>query len=211
MICYSKVVIRNTVAWVTRALFVSQLSFAGCNEAARDVSLRSVDSSVVAAQIIAMNDANKDGTLDKDELAQCKPLLRRIEIYDVDSSASLSLEEIAARLERLYTSGSMLVSLDCMVAYQGRPLSGALVVFHPIAMLEGLTLPAKGTTDESGMVQLTISDDQKLSSAMQPGLYYVEITHPQKRLPNRYNVETELDFEVDPVSRDGLTARFNLN
>jgi hypothetical protein len=45
---------------------------------------------------------------------------------------------------------------------------------------------------------------------MFPGLYLVEITHPQVQLPARYNTATELGCELNPLSREGSSARFDL-
>ena len=43
-----------------------------------------------------------------------------------------------------------------------------------------------------------------------PGLYHVEISHPKTQIPSRYNTASELGWEVDPFSRAGTTARFDL-
>jgi hypothetical protein len=82
-------------------------------------------------------------------------------------------------------------------------------------MFEGSIKPAQGVTDSSGIARMSLAEadlpeDLKSTLLMQPGLYYVEITHPKTALPARYNMATELGFEVDPSQREGTSARFDL-
>src|SRR5262249_52757763 len=94
-------------------------------------------------------------------------------------------------------------------------LRGATIKFRPVEMLGSSVKPGDGVTDESGVARIAMSnddmpDDLKGASLMQPGLYYVEITHPDVALAARYNKATELGFEVDPSQRGGTAAQFDL-
>jgi hypothetical protein len=179
------------------------------------VSKPNVNPADAAAAALEAYDANGDGSLAGDELAKCPPLAQMLAEYDSDGNSQLTAEEISARLTRMFSSGSALMDVSCEVKLAGRPLSGANVKFRPVEMLADGLHPAEGVTDESGAAQLSIGDELlpenlRGQSMMQPGLYHVEITHPQRQLPTRYNTETELGFEVDPFSRGGARATFDL-
>ena len=96
-----------------------------------------------------------------------------------------------------------------------RPLSAATVRFRPVDMLGDAVADAQGVTDGQGIARPTIAaellpDELKDISLLYAGLYHVEVTHAQKMLPSRYNTATELGFEVDPKSREGSSAKFDL-
>jgi hypothetical protein len=174
-----------------------------------------VDGGDAAAFAIEHYDGNGDGALDKSELAKCPPLVAAMTNYDADGNGQLSADEIKNRLVRLYGSGAALTNVDCTVTVSGRPLRGAAVKFRPVEMLGDAVKPAESVTDEAGLARPAIADDQLPddmagTALVQPGLYHVEITHPDMALPARYNTATELGFEVDPVQRGGTTARFDL-
>jgi hypothetical protein len=161
------------------------------------------------------HDANHDGAIEPGEMASCPPLVAVMPRYDADGNGSLSAAEIEARLVELYRTGAVLTNVDCTVTFNRRPLAGALVKFHPVDMLKPAVKPAEGITDQSGRARLTVQDedlpdDLQDAALMYPGLYHVEITHPQVDLPARYNDASELGFEVDPSLRDGISAQFDL-
>jgi len=193
------------------------LILSGCG-GAKPAGVRppSVDADAAGDYALENYDANKDGAIDKGELAaKCPPLAAAMPSYDADSNGQLSREEVVARVTRLYGSGNALLTVDCMVTLDGRPLTGATVRFRPVAMFGDELQPAEGVTDEQGAARPSVTDenlpeDLKGTALMAPGLYHVEITHPQRELPARYNTATELGFEVDPVSRTGTAARFDL-
>jgi hypothetical protein len=187
----------------------------GCSQRPQRVSLPSVDGSDAAAFAMENYDANGDGALDKTELAKCPPLAVAMTTYDADGNGQLSADEIDSRVTRLYGSGAALTNVDCTVTVSGRPLRGATVKFRPVEMFGDAVKPAEGVTDEAGMARPALADealpDELAGTALvHPGLYHVEITHPNMALPARYNTATELGFEVDPAQRGGTTARFDL-
>lgn len=159
-------------------------------------------------------DANDDGAIDRGESAACPPLTMAFRTFDADGDSKLSTDEISARVEKLY-GGAALATFNGTVLRGGRPLSGAQVRFRPVALLGDGVQSAVGETDEEGAVRPTIEaaelpENLQGQSFLRPGLYHVEITHPKHALPARYNTATELCAVVDPASRDGLAAQFNL-
>jgi hypothetical protein len=110
-----------------------------------------------------------------------------------------------------------MVSVRCFVIFKGRPVRGAHVRYVPEAFLGESVLTAEGTTDDTGLAKPMVSDeqlpqDQRGLESMQPGVYRVEITHPDLNLPARYGgEESPLGHDVDPTARGGEHAQFELS
>ena len=58
------------------------------------------------------------------------------------------------------------------VAFEGQPIPGALVVFHPLSGAASQTLPARGTVQDDGTFQLTTYEANDGAS---PGEYKVTV------------------------------------
>jgi hypothetical protein len=200
---------------ITSALSAGALSillFAGCGRSTSTrVELPSVDARSAAAEAIEQYDKDGDAHLNDSELASCPAINNVRQRYDKDGDRQVSEEEIAQRLEQLYSTGTGLLEVRCTVTRGGRPLAGATVRFVPEPFLGDALQPATGTTDSGGLAMPGISADklpENLASAqlMQVGLYRVEIEHPTISAGS----SKPLGFEVDPTSRDGVVAQFNL-
>jgi hypothetical protein len=176
-----------------------------------DVAMPSVNPSAAAQQAIALFDKDGDGRLDQTELAASPGLSSARERYDTDADRKVSEEEIRQRLEQMYSAGAGLLEVRCAVRRAGRPLANATVRFVPEPFLGDAILSAAATTDSNGVAAPSLPADQlpeNLRSAqlMQVGLYRVEIEHPTISPSS----SKALGFEVDPTSRDGTVAQFNL-
>jgi hypothetical protein len=192
------------------------LTAAGCSSG---TSVKSPDVDPQAAAKIAMEryDANTDSSLEPAELAaSCPALAAALVSFDADGSGRLSADEIAQGLTQMYGPGMSLTEVNCYVTVQGRPLAGAKVRFRPIEML-GDTLPqAEGVTDKRGIAHPTIGaellpDEFRERALLFPGLYHVEITHPQTQLASRFNASTKLGCMIDPAARGGTSVRFDVS
>ena len=174
-----------------------------------------IDARAAAAYAMEHVDENKDGSIEKSELADNPALAAALPSFDASGDGRLDANEIAGGLTRMYASRTSLTEMTCTVTRSGRPLVGAKVRLSPIEML-GQALPsAEGVTDESGTAHPGVSaefvpSEFKDKALMYPGLYRVEITHDQLQLPSRYNTATELGCQVNPLARDGMSARFDL-
>jgi hypothetical protein len=187
----------------------------GCNQGPQEAEKPEVNGAAAAARALELYDANSDQALDQEEMAKCPPLASARDSYDVNKDGRLAADEIAARLDALAGPRSAFVGVTCAVSFSGRSLEGAVVKLRPVEMLAENLPPAEGTTDESGAASPTIAGDRlppdlANASLVFPGLYHVEITHPQAKIPARYNTATELGWEIDPSSRTGTSARFDL-
>jgi hypothetical protein len=194
----------------------SVVLFAGCSsQGVSRVGKPSVDPVAATGAVMEALDGNGDGSLDATELAKCPPLAQSIASYDTSKDGKIAAEELTARWSQLVGSTSAFTTATCSVVQAGRPLAGAMVKLRPIVGLaESLSL-AEGTTDDRGVAQPGVPADQLPANLANtplifPGLYHVEITHPQEQIPARYNTATELSWEIDPNARTATVPRFDL-
>jgi hypothetical protein len=156
----------------------------------------------VAASKAAMElyDKNGDGLLDMTELRACPAMLRELRAYDESKDKKLTADEIGAQIRDMYGQGPGMTSINCTVSLDGSALSGATVRFVPESFLGPEIKEANGVTNSTGTAALGISPDElpkelRRHHLMRVGIYRVEITHPTKKIPPKYNTETELGFE----------------
>jgi hypothetical protein len=112
----------------------------------------------------------------------------------------LSREEIAEEIDYMYNRNSGLTAITCTVALDGSPLSGATVKFIPEKFLGDEIKTAQGITNSAGVASMSIPAEElpkelRRTSALRVGIYRVEITHSMKKLPAKYNTESELGFD----------------
>jgi hypothetical protein len=201
--------------WSSNGGLLIALSLGCASSSAPPVSTPDIDVQSAADKAVQLYDANGDGALDKDELAKSPSVGKSLANYDANHDERVTHEEIVNRLGRLVGRTAAYVTVDCTVTLGGRPLPRAVVKLIPLEIF-GDSLPlAEGTSDDLGVAHPAIAADKlppKLGAALLvfPGLYRVAITHAQTTLPARYNTATELGWEVDPSSRTGTSARFDL-
>jgi len=160
-------------------------------------------------------DINHDGSIEQGESSACPPIAIDFASLDVNKDSKLSADEIAVRIEKLFGTGSALATFNGTVTLGGKPLAGARVRFVPLSILGDGVPAAEGVTNETGEVRPALGDadlpkNLQGQPLIRPGLYLVEITHSERQIPARYNTATELGAVVDPTSRTGLAARFDL-
>lgn len=188
------------------------LSLPGCKT---HVGPPPVDPEAATDAAIAQMDKDGDGMLNEEELAGSPPLLAALAEYDTTGDKKIDRDEMVFRLERMYESVG-LTNATCKIFFDKRPLVGATVWYVPEPYLgEETTERAGGITNKEGVAHMTIPKEaipeelQRLPM-MQVGLYRIEVTHPNKEIPEKYNKATEIGFEVHPDAHEGQDARFNL-
>ena len=166
----------------------------------------------VKAAELAMQeyDTNGDGKIDKTEAK--KTVMDPKKGWDNDGDGSITAEEIQARLERYEQLKAGIQTIACTVKWRGDYLPNAEVLFEPEAFLGESIVPAEGTTDGYGQAEIiapSIAAEDPTLQGMREGLYRVRITHPDVKIPKRYNEETTLFFELSPMDNT-LMPTFNL-
>lgn len=190
--------IYNTIGGRTIALVcLTALPLAvGCSK----VKTYLVDPVAASTAAIEQYDKNGDGLLDETELKACPALLGSLRAYDESKDKKLSAEEIGEQIKFMYGRGAGLTAINSTVTLDGSPLAGATVRFIPEKFLGDEIKPAEGVTDANGNASLGISPDElpkelRRHSLLRVGIYRVEITHPTKKIPAKYNTASELGFE----------------
>ena len=199
-------------------LLTAACSLSGCfwKGGLSAVEVPNVDPSAAADAAIEMYDQNADGALRQDELVACPGLRTATRAFDADGDAMISRDELSQRLEKIYGSGVGLVTVGCTITLDGRPLVGAQVRFVPEPFLAEAVHVAEGVSEADGMAVMAIAndklpEDQHGLDMMQVGLYRVEVTHPNRDLPAKFNKKTLLGHEVSTLSPGGANPRFALS
>jgi EF hand domain-containing protein len=195
------------------ALSAPLFFLAGCQSSSM---VPKVDPEEAVASAMEQFDKNGDGELDKSELAACPALLDALGEYDTNGNKMIGRDELALRIGNMYSRKISLTAADCKVTLNKKPLAGAKILFVPEEFLgAGTTVAAEGVTDQFGLAIMAIPaenlpEELRRHKKTQVGVYRVEITHPSKTIPAKYNTQTELGYEVHPDSHNGSHAFFHL-
>ena len=197
------VVFERFLSYITVAV-ACLLTAVGCQSRVKPPS---VDPEEAAATAIENYDTDGDGSLNEAELAACPGLLVVMDRFDTTGDRQLSQDEIEARLGEMYSGRVGLTTTSCKVTLDRRPLAGAKVRYVPEAFLGSEIKAAEGVTDQAGFTKVAIPDeqlpeDQRGIGVLQMGVYRVEITHPTRSIPAKYNTRTTLGCELHPTVND---------
>lgn len=178
----------------------------GCSTGPGSIAPPDVDASAAAAAAIEEFDRNDDSALDSKELANCPALAYALPRYDSDGDRVLSNSEIEAGIVRWKATAVGAKLVPFAIQMDGRALAGAQVKLVPEKFLDGAVKPATGESGAGGTGYLDMAAEDRPDNApdmpiVQPGLYRVEITHPSRQIPARYNSSTTLGLEV---ARDSI-------
>lgn len=201
-----RTVLGHTQLWLSLAalLFVF-----GCLHRPSTFVMPDVDPQEATDAAFTLYDADGDGSLSGSELEQCPGLRDAIQLYDADGSGSISKEEMQNRITA-WKSGPAMMTLECRVTLDGRPLPDAVVEFVPEEYLQEWLHTASGTSMNNGAASIAVPAEllpstHKRIRAIYPGVYKIKITHPNKSIPPKYNTESTLGREIsretnsDPV------------
>lgn len=175
----------------------------GCSSSLAPVKPPRIDVGEATDGMLAMFDTDQDGALSQAEGNACQAVAEQWERYDANGDGSTTREEIQARFEKWTAGDTGMMNLRAEVSWRGKPLPDAVVQLTPFEFLGEHVLPAEGTTDRYGFVFLSIPKDllpasQQGTHGMQVGLYEVQVTHPNLKIPSKYNAETQLSVDLSP-------------
>lgn len=181
------------------------LIMTGCSRGPERVEMPSFDPEASAEAALKTYDRDSDGLLTKDELANCPGILSAFGSFDSNKDEMVSGEEIADRIRVYIDRGAGLKMVGCKVFLDGRPLAGATVELIPDEFLGEVVEKASGTSRSGGFVPLTIPPenlpvDLAGVQGVRLGVYRVQISHPGKKLPDRYVSGNDLGVEIGPSS-----------
>jgi hypothetical protein len=189
----------------TRLLLTLTIAALGCSSGPSRIQPPSIDADDAASQAMELYDKDGDGSIAAAELDAAVGLKAAMATLDTSKDASVQEEEIVARIESWQASGVGIVSLNCTVTMDGRPLTGAKIVFDPEPFLGDDIKAAEGETSDTGGAGFSIPKANRPAPDAPPGaqlgFYRVRITkevNGQESIPAKYNTETILGQEIAP-------------
>jgi len=159
------------------------------------------DPHLVATRAFAELNTDDDASLSQQELKGSPGLLASMSQFDQNGDGELTSAEIAESLSQWRRDKAGLLSLSCEVTWKGKPLKDATIRLVPEPFFDGAIPEASGVTDSFGTAELSCSPEHlpealKSIRALKPGIYRVEVTHPNIDLPAKYNSKTTLGCSV---------------
>ncbi len=175
----------------------------GCSSRPNRVNPVEINASSASSEAMELYDKNADGALASDELNAVPGIKKYLDKYDRDSDQRVTRDEIAARLQAWTDARMGLLGRSYVVTLDGRLLEGATVTFVPEPYLGENVKPATGTTAPNGLTRMSHAEEDLPKTAngrpihgVKGGTYKVQVTHPSRKIPAKYNTATELGDEV---------------
>ena len=194
----------RTTSLVAFTFVLSVIFLAGCGSSSEETfSKVKLDPDQIAADIMAEYDTDSDGEISKSELKKSDGLsmltsgqeMMQPEMrLDSDESGTISEAEFANKFRECFKS--MRQSYSCRVTYRGRPLPGATVTLVPESFM-GDAPTASGETNEDGVCDV-VGEDGLIGTV--PGIYKIEVTHPEVKIPSKYNTAMTLGTALDTTN-----------
>ena len=150
-------------------------------------------------------DANRDGTIDAEELKKSPPLMEAVEPSEIESHSPmdangdrlLTEEEIRDRVADWLRSDTVVLTQSAVITFNGTPLEGATVTFEPEEFLGPALVSCTAVTDRNGHAFPTGQDEKY--PGLYVGLYRIRISKivdGREILPACYHRETILGKEI---------------
>ena len=173
----------------------------GCSHGPERITVPDFEPGKIAEAALTEFDADGDEILSSSELKKSPGLTASMSVFDSNQDGKISGEELRMEFQKWLDEKTGLISIRCEVRYKGRPLKGAMVHLVPEPFLGNVVPEATGKTDAMGMTQISCDSEHlpeslKSMRAIKPGVYRIEVTHPDVSLPAKYNSQTTLGRSV---------------
>lgn len=190
----------------------------GCSSGPSAVRPPDIDAGDAASRAMELYDKDGDGAIAGSELDSVPGIKAAMSTIDQNKDGKATEDEIAQRIEAWQATNIGVMAVKANFTLDGRPLSGAEVIFEPESFLGEDIKAAVGETT-SGLSTVTIPKDQRpmkdTPPGLQLGLYRVRVSLKkagQETIPAKYNTETTLGQEIAPddPAVAGQKVRFDL-
>ena len=184
---------------------LASLALGGCSYTPAGIAAPDVDPADFGEAILEEFDQDGDGVLAGPELEKAPAVQHRLSDYDGNGDGKVSLDELQTHLAKVFDGRTGLMAAACRVTRNGKPLGGAIVYFVPVPYLEEILPVASAVTRTDGGAVLSIRvedlppNSPQRQGFVRPGLYMVEVTHPDFPIPDQYNTKTTLSREISPA------------
>lgn len=179
--------------------FAALLATAGCMGGKGRVEAPELDATAMAQEAMDMCDKNSDGFIDKTEVKESPALKFALEDIDTDGDKKISEDELLERFKIYEDTAVGLQSVQMFIVNrQGIGIEGATVRLVPEPFMADYIEEAEGEIlDMEGMVQImTLPPDP----GVRVGMYRLEVTSNDVKIPAKYNKETKWGIEVPPIT-----------
>lgn len=166
----------------------------------------SFDANGMAEKAFAEYDLNQDGSIADEELKSAPSLNSALAEIDTDGDQKISIDEMVACITNWNEVGPGLQSVECEIAVDGVPLTGATVTLEPESFLGPEITAGTAITDESGVAYM-VSEEAKAKGfpeGMRLGFYKVKVSKlngGEESVPAKYNESTTLGRAISPNDR----------
>ena len=184
----------------------------GCFGGLPAVKPPAINVEAAAQTAVSEFDADGDGAVSKNEA--CMGMATTWDRYDQDGDGLATTEEIQSRFSKWTDGDTGMMNMRVELRFRGQPLPDANVTMTPFEFLGENMHTSEGVTDTYGYAFMAVPQErlpksQENNYGMQVGLFKVSITHPDRKIPEKYNVATELSVDLSPDEAN-TGVRFNL-
>jgi hypothetical protein len=170
----------------------------GCLGRQSRIAAASWDPDTAADDAMTQLDKDGDGQLSAEELDAAPGLKYCVKQLDADENGKLSRQEVYDRIKLYQDLKVGLADFSCQVFYKKKPLANATLRLVPEPFLGAVVKSAVGTSMRGGQVRVITEGEDNPGAPI--GMFRVEITSPDVKIPAKYNTETTLGVEVSPVT-----------
>jgi hypothetical protein len=185
------------LSWIRLTVTGLALLANGCGGASPSSILRTGTPAEAAAKAAGQYDSNKDGKIDKQELAASPALLAGLPHIDANRDGSIDIAELQKRFEA-HDNMTDLASFDVQVLSGQAPLAGAEVTFTAEPFMGEGKQPYVGTTAENGVCGLRGQEAEVPGVPL--GFYRVRIVH----VASGVDITRGCEVAADLPTRNGM-------
>ncbi len=193
--------VKNRLTLCAIPVLLSMPFVIGCFGGPSRIEAPKWDVEAITDACMQQTDEDGDGFVTKSEAKANAPgLAYALQQLDTDQDKKLSVDEIRQRFQDLADAKTGVQGFNMRLYYRGRPMRQANIRLVPEPFLEGIVEEAEGQiSDEyTGTADFDIPGDEFYG--VRPGMYRVEVTSDDVKIPAKYNDETTLGVDVSPFT-----------
>ena len=191
---------------VALMLLLSTAIYCGCTSAKGRVDAPELDPESMTQGALELCDANSDGFIDKTEVKKSPALEFALEDIDTDGDKKISENELLERFTIYKETAVGLQSVTLhVVRANGDGLMGATVRLVPEPFMPPSIEEAVGEVIDpgNGLVEImTLPPDP----GVRVGMYRLEVTSDDVKVPAKYNTDTKWGIEVPPITSKATSS-----
>lgn len=196
----------TTFRSIALLLMLSSTLFVGCTGGKGRVEAPELDPESMAQGAMDLCDSNSDGLIDKTEVKQSPALDFALDDIDGDGDGKISHAELLERFTIYKETAVGLQSITMHVVQRnGDGLMGATVRLVPEPFMPDSIEEATGSVIDpgNGLVEImTLPPDP----GVRVGMYRVEVTSDNVKVPSKYNTDTKWGIEVPPITSKATSS-----